>query len=166
MLTLAKNHQSDYRIVISQTADAATVNAANELSAYLAKITGASLPVVTDETPAKETEIIVGIARDAEDVIPDIAALGEDGFVIRVCENKLYLLGASGRGNLYAVYEFLEKFAGCRFYASYFEKIPQTDTLTVPADTDIREIPVFTVRNTFWADYKDDRFCAKRKANG
>lgn len=166
MLTLAKNHQSDYRIVISQTADAATVNAANELSAYLAKITGVSLPVITDEIPSTEHEIIVGIARDAEDVIPNIAALGEDGFVIRVCENKLYLLGASGRGNLYAVYEFLEKFAGCRFYASYFEKIPQTDTLIVPADTDIREIPVFTVRNTFWADYKDDRFCAKRKANG
>ena len=68
-----------------------------------------SLPVVTDDTPAAEHEIIVGIARDAEDVIPDIAALGEDGFVIRVCENKLYLLGASGRGNLYAVYDFLEK---------------------------------------------------------
>ena len=166
MLTLAKNHQSDYRIVISQTADAATANAANELSAYLAKITGVSLPVITDEIPSAEHEIIVGIARDAEDVIPDITALGEDGFVIRVCENKLYLLGASGRGNLYAVYEFLEKFAGCRFYASYFEKIPQTDTLTLPADTDIREIPVFTVRNTFWADYKDDIFCAKRKANG
>ena len=166
MLTLAKNHQSDYRIVIPQTADAATVNAANELSAYLAKITGVTLPVVTDDTPAAEYEIIVGIARNAEDVISNIAALGEDGFVIRVCENKLYLLGASGRGNLYAVYEFLEKFAGCRFYASYFEKIPQTDTLTVPADTDIREVPVFTVRNTFWADYKDDIFCAKRKANG
>ena len=115
MLTLAKNHQSDYRIVISQTADAATVNAANELSAYLAKITGVTLPVVTDDTPAAEHEIIVGTARNAEDVIPNIAALGEDGFVIRVCENKLYLLGASGRGNLYAVYEFLEKFAGCRF---------------------------------------------------
>lgn len=166
MLTLIQNATTAYRIVRPQNADAATVNAANELSAYLAKITGASLPVVTDETPAKETEIIVGIARDAENVIPDIPTLGEDGFVIRVCENKLYLLGASGRGNLYAVYDFLEKFAGCRFYASYFEKIPQTDTLTVPTDTDIREIPVFTVRNTFWADYKDDIFCAKRKANG
>lgn len=165
-LYLTQNQTSDYRIVISQTADVATVNAANELSAYLAKITGVTLPVVTDDTPAAEHEIIVGIARDAEDVIPNIAALGEDGFVIRVCENKLYLLGASGRGNLYAVYDFLEKFAGCRFYASYFEMIPQTDTLTVPADTDIREVPVFTVRNTFWADYKDDMFCAKRKANG
>ena len=111
MLTLAKNHQSDYRIVISQTADAATVNAANELSAYLAKITGAALPVVTDDTPAAKREIIVGIARDAKDVIPDIAALGEDGFVIHTHGEKLYLLGASGRGNLYAVYEFLEKFA-------------------------------------------------------
>ena len=165
-LYLTQNQTSDYRIVTPITADAATTNAANELSAYLAKITCVSLPVVTDDTPVAEHEIIVGTARDAEDVIPDIASLGEDGFVIRALDEKLYLLGASGRGNLYAVYDFLEKFAGCRFYASYYEKIPQTDTLTVPADTDIREVPVFTVRNTFWADYKNDIFCAKRKANG
>lgn len=166
MLTLIHDQTSAYRIVLPQTADAATVNAANELSAYLAKVTGVTLPTVTDDMPAAGCEIVVGIARDAENVIPDITALGEDGFVIRVCENKLYLLGASGRGNLYAVYDFLEKFAGCRFYASYYEKIPQTDTLTVPGETDIREIPDFTVRNTFWADYRDDIFCAKRKANG
>jgi len=166
LLTLTHNQTSDYRIVTPITADAATTNAANELSAYLAKITGVTLPTITDDTPAIKHEIIVGIARDAEDVIPDIAGLGEDGFVIRALDEKLYLLGASGRGNLYAVYDFLEKFAGCRFYASYYEKIPQTDTLTVPADTDIREVPVFTVRNTFWADYKNDMFCAKRKANG
>lgn len=165
-LSLIQNQTSEYRIVLPKTADAATNNAANELSAYLAKITGVTLPTVTDDTPAQDKEIIVGIARNTEDVIPDIAALGEDGFVIRVLGEKLYLLGASGRGNLYAVYDFLEKFAGCRFYASYYEKIPTTDTLTIPADTDIREIPVFTVRNTFWADYKDDIFCAKRKANG
>ena len=166
MLTLIHDQTSAYRIVLPQTADAATVNAANELSAYLAKVTGVTLPTVTDDMPAAGCEIVVGIARDAENVIPDITALGEDGFVIRVCENKLYLLGASGRGNLYAVYDFLEKFAGCRFYASYYEKIPQTDLLTVPGEADIREIPVFTVRNTFWADYRDDIFCAKRKANG
>ncbi len=166
MMTIIANNRSDYRIVLSKTADAATTNAANELSAYLAKITGVTLPTVTDDTPAAEHEIIVGIARDAEDVISDIAGLGEDGFVIRALGEKLYLLGASGRSNLYAVYDFLEKFAGCRFWASYYEKIPQTDTLTVPADTDIRETPVFTVRNTFWADYMDDRFCAKRRANG
>lgn len=166
MMTMIANNTSPYRIVLPKTADAATVNAANELSAYLAKITGVTLPVVTDDTPAAEHEIIVGIARDAGAVIPDIAGLGEDGFVIRVLGERLYLLGASGRGNLYAVYDFLEKFAGCRFYASYFEKIPTTDTLAIPADTDIREVPVFTVRNTFWADYKDDMFCAKRKANG
>ena len=165
-LYLTQNQTSDYRIVISQTADAATVNAANELSAYLAKITGATLPVITDDIPAAEYEIIVGIARDANNIISDLEGLGEDGFVIHTHGEKLYLLGASGRGTLYAVYAFLEKFAGCRFYASYYEKIPHTETLVVPDDIDIRDIPVFTVRNTFWADYKDDLFCAKRRANG
>ena len=166
MLTLIQIQTSPYHIVTAANADAAALNAANELCAYLAKITGVTLPVITDETPAAEHEIIVGITRDAEAVIPDTTALGEDGYVIRTHGETLYLLGASGRGTLYAVYAFLEKFAGCRFYASYFEKVPLSDTLTVPDDTDIREIPVFTVRNTFWADYKNDSFCAKRRANG
>ncbi|MBR5871882.1 MAG: DUF4838 domain-containing protein [Clostridia bacterium] len=165
-LYLTQNQTSDYRIVIPGTTDAATENAAGELAAYLGKITGAALAVVTDEAPVQDKEIVVGIARDAADVITDIPALGEDGYIIRTCGDKLYLLGASGRGALYAVYAFLEKFAGCRFYASYYEKIPTTDVLTVPADTAIRDLPVFTVRNTFWADYKNDVFCAKRRANG
>ena len=118
-LSLTQNQTSDYRIVLPKTADAATTNAANELSAYLAKITGVSLPTVTNDTPAAEHEIIVGTARDAEDVIPDIASLGEDGFVIRALGEKLYLLGASGRGNLYAVYDFLEKFAHLEFLLRY-----------------------------------------------
>ncbi len=166
MLILTQNKITDYRIVRSATADAAVVNAASELAAYLEKITGAALPVVTDDIPAAEHEIIVGITRDANAIVPDIEALGEDGYVIRTQVEKLYLLGASGRGTLYAVYDFLERYAGCRFLASYYEKIPHTETLVIPADTDIREIPVFTVRNTFWADYKDDIFCAKRRANG
>ena len=139
-LSLTQNQTSDYRIVLPKTADAATTNAANELSAYLEKITGVTVPTVTDETPAQEHEIIVGIARDAEDVISDIAGLGEDGFVIYTHGDKLYLLGACGRGTLYAVYEFLEKYAGCRFWASYYETVPRCDTLAVRSEEHTSEL--------------------------
>ena len=166
MAILIQNNTTSYQIVCTAAADPAHRTAAEELSAYLAKITGVTLPTVTADTPETACEIIVGCARDAETIIPDIAALGEDGYIIRTHGDKLYLLGASGRGSLYAVYDFLETYAGCRFWASYYETVPQTDTLAIPDDIDVRKTPVFSVRNTFWADYKDDRFCAKRRANG
>lgn len=168
-LTLAEHKTTAYRIVCAISPDPAVKNAAAELSAYFTKITDAPIETVMDDSSVTEKELVVGIctARNAETVAYDISALGEDGFVIRAVGEKLYLLGASGRGTLYAVYDFLEKFAGSRFYASYFEKIPQLDTFTVPADINVREVPVFDVRNTFWYDYTcHDEFCAKRKANG
>ena len=166
VLTLAKNRTTSYKIVRTLSADPANKTAAEELAAYLNRITGAFFPIVTADTPAADCEIVVGIARDAADVITDIPALGEDGYVIRTHKNRLYLLGASGRGTLYAVYDFLETYAGCRFWASYYETVPQNDTLVIPDDIDVRRLPVFSVRNTFWADYMNDPFCAKRRANG
>ena len=166
-ILLAENRTTDYRIVCAVSDDPAVRSAAGELSSYFTKLTGASIAVVGEDTAASPREIVVGIARNAGSIISDIDALGEDGFVIRCDNETLYLLGKTGRGTLYAVYEFLERFAGCRFYASYFEKIPALDSLSVPADTDIREIPVFEVRNTFWSDYiNNDRFSAKRRNNG
>lgn len=166
-LILSENHVTAYRIICGDPSDPAVGNAAAELASYFTKITGAEISVVSPDVPAAEYEIVVGIAHGAESIIADLTALGEDGFVIRAVGKTLYLTGYHGRGTLYAVYEFLERFAGCRFYASYFEKIPSLDAFTIPADTDVRETPVFSVRNTFWADYThNDSFCAKRKANG
>ncbi len=176
-LKLAENKTTAYRVICAISDDPAVANAAGEFVSYFKKLTSCGIPVDPDSIPETEKEIVIGRTRGADANIPDIDALGEDGFVIRVIGERLYLLGASGRGTLYAVYEFLERFGGCRFYTSDFEKIPSVDTLCVPLHTDIREVPVFTVRNVFWWDYigrektgdaanATDRFCAKRKTNG
>ena len=138
--------------------------AAEELAAYLRQITGTALSVCTDAAAETETEIVIG--RTNRDNTPGTEGLGEDGFIIRTVGKKLFLTGGSSRGTLYAVYEFLEAYLGCRFYSSDFEKIPETDEILLDPIDD-RQVPVFTVRNNFWADYiQNTGFAAKRKMNG
>ena len=65
--------QSRYRIVMPREADGKNRFAAQELARYILKITGAALPVVTDELPASEQEICVGpVSRDG---LPDTSQL-------------------------------------------------------------------------------------------
>lgn len=153
-----------YSIVLGVSAAEAEMFAAGELRDYLLKITGISFPLVSDDSAETGTEIVVGCTNRSG--APDAEGLGEDGFVIRSVGKKLFLIGGSPRGTLYAVYEFLESYLGCRFYASDFEKIPRSDSIDLDGIDD-RQIPVFTVRNDFWADYiKNVGFAAKRKMNG
>ncbi|MBO4366427.1 MAG: hypothetical protein J5843_02085, partial [Clostridia bacterium] len=153
-----------YVVVHGKDAAEAEVFAAHELADYFQKITGKTLPVKTDAAEETETEIIVG--RTERKGGPETEGLGEDGFVIRTAGEKLFLTGGGPRGTLYAVYEWLEAYLGCRFYSSDFEKIPQSDTVILEPIDD-RQVPVFTVRNNFWSDYiRNVGFAAKRKMNG
>ncbi len=156
--------EKTYAVIRGENAAEAEVFAARELADYFQKISGKTLPVKTDADEETETEIVVG--RTARKGGPDTVGLGEDGFVIRSEGEKLFLTGGSPRGTLYAVYEWLEAYLGCRFYASDFEKIPQKDTVVLDPIDD-RQVPVFTVRNDFWSDYiRNVGFAAKRKMNG
>ena len=153
-----------YTIIRGQQAAEAEVFAAEELAAYLQKITGKAYPIRTDDTAEAEAEIVVG--RTGRSGTPSAEGLGDDGFILRSAGKKLYLTGGGLRGTLYAVYELLEAYLGCRFYSSDFEKIPQRDTIVLEPIDD-RQVPVFTVRNNFWADYiQNPGFAAKRKMNG
>ena len=153
-----------YTIIYGQNAAEAEMYAADELKRYLEEITGTAFPAASDAESGSETEIVVGKTNRAGS--PDTDGLGEDGFIIRSAGKKLFMTGGEPRGTLYAVYEFLESYLGCRFYTSDFEKIPRKSSVVLD-DIDDRQVPVFAVRNDFWADYiKNVGFAAKRKMNG
>ena len=156
--------EDSYTIIRGQNAAEAELFAAEELADYLLKITGKTYRILTDDTAETETEIVIG--RTNRNGTPCTDGLGEDGFVLRAADKKLYLTGGGLRGTLYAVYEFLEAYLGCRFYSSDFEKIPKTENIVLEPMDD-RQTPVFIVRNNFWADYiQNPGFAFKRKMNG
>ena len=164
-IQLIQNRKSTYSIIFSSTAAAPIRLAAEELSGYLEKISGVKLPFFTDDRPESPYEILLGQTNRGFPAEIDCEGLGINGFTIRTEGKKIYLAGGDAYGVLYAVYEFLEKYLGCRFYTSCFEKIPQKESISLPPIEDTQK-PGFPYRSLYWYEYqKSDELCAKRKVN-
>ena len=144
-LTLAaRGAAAAYTIVLPKAASPSQRYAAEELQRYTARMTGVMLPIITDDQPlpAKRVQIVTRTDK----------TLGEDGFQLKVQGEALTIAGSSVRGALYGVYELLERFGGCRWYASWCEKIPVRDAFKVCANLDDTQTPAFEMRLPFWYD--------------
>ena len=159
-----------YTIVIPEKASAVETYAAEELQAFLEKVTGVKLPVATDERPLPEKAILLGETRYSLALLNggfDPKVLGSDGFRIAARPPHLVAYGSAKRGALYAVYEILETYAGCRWYASWHSVIPKKDKVSIPADLDDVQVPAFEMRESYWYDINRHReFSARLRLNG
>ena len=105
-MTLAANGHASATIVVAGGASAAP----KELAAFLRKITGAEFPVRTAGEKPRGALIVVGSnsARARQ--------LGPEGFRIDTESGNLLLSGADEAGTEFAVYTFLEKYLGVRWF--------------------------------------------------
>ena len=156
---------SEYVIVRGENASLSEITAAIELQSYLKQISGAELKIVTDSVEAVEKEIIVGKTNRESVGEFDRNELGDEGFVIKTAGEKLYLVGGEERGTLYAVYEFLEDYLGCRFFTKTVEKIPELKTISLEKIEEDKQIPQLEFRFSGWYDYFESALLAKRRIN-
>jgi len=158
-LVLASGGRTDYRIVVARDAGAAVRKAAEELRHYVERISGAALPVVTDETPARDKEILIGPSArlEASNLGPALEALGDDGFLIRTVGAKLVVAGGKDKGSLYGVYAFLEDPLGCRRYGRDAFVIPKLPVVAI-GPIDRTEIPYFSYREALMPEASDDGY--------
>lgn len=166
-LTLADNGSSDYIIVKGADCSPSETTAAAELQKYIAEICGITLELKTDASEPLEHEIIVGKTnRESEGGFTiDRAALGDEGFTVKVVGEKLVIAGGELRGTLYGVYTFLEKDLGCRRYTPEVTYIPESETLKIDATLDYSQKPVFEYRYTDWHSSHDPDWRVKQKIN-
>lgn len=166
-LLLADAGVSDFCIVHSRTASPSERHAAKELQYFLEQITGAQLPLVTDEQPVAEHEIILGDNDHlrAIGVEIDFDDLGMEGFQIRTMPPHLVIAGGRQRGTMYGVYAFLEEHLGCRWYSSTVSHIPSLPQLAIKAIDD-RQVPALEYRETFFYDALDADWSARNRING
>ena len=161
-LTLICEGKTEYKIVIAADASAAVRCAAGELTRYLAAMGGAAIPLTTDASEPTEKEIVIG--KTNREGAPCGCELKNDGFIWKTVGEKLFILGENDRGNLYGVYQLLEKL-GCRFLSSSVEKIPMRSVVEVP-DLNETRISPFEYRETFWYETQYDQdFAIKRGMN-
>ncbi len=141
--------------------------AAADLTNHLSKVLGCEVPVVSALND-KRVQIVVGDSQWTRDAGVDVDGLPRDAFRIKCSGNRVYLagrdhpsddLGASLAKGVYprrehatafAVCEFLERYAGVRFYFpdEYGTVVPKAKSIRVPAVDEVVK-PQFTIRNCY-----------------
>jgi len=167
-LTLASNGVTQYQIALAADAIPAEATAAVQLQQYLQQITGASFPVKSEkDIPENAPQILVGAGQRVKVLLPqqDWKTLGDDGIVIQTIGNNLILAGGRPRGTLYAVFQFLEDEAGCRWWTPTEKDIPHKSTFTIGALNTIYT-PPFSYRENLTTEVYDPAFATILKENG
>ena len=133
--------------------------AAGELTNFLSRAFGKVIPVVSAPTPGK-TAIVVGTNEWSAAAGVDVLPLSRDGFMHRTVPGRIYIAGRDSakfnpsgnmmeeKATLFAVYDFLERHVGCRFYfpGVMGEVVPQIGSFSVPVG-EFTDAPDFTVRS-------------------
>ncbi|MFZ4413175.1 MAG: DUF4838 domain-containing protein [Bacteroidales bacterium] len=146
-ITLVDKAKTDYRIVVSKKAGSYEITAAKILQDYIQKISGCKLVIVNDHEKSIKKEILIGITNRTKDEIIQHKkqSLKEDGYYLYTNEEKLLILGGSGKGIIYGVCGFLEDYLNYRKYSPAVEYIPHNETINIP-QLDDTQIPPAEIR--------------------
>ena len=153
------------RVVVAEGCAPSVRFAANEMTNFLARVLNAQVPILAKPDDSSGVNIILGNNEWslAENLKPSV--LKRDGFWRLAKGNRVYLVGADDpkadpallakgqgsamfeRATVFAVYDFLERFAGCRFFfpGELGTVVPRLDKVCVSEGRERIE-PVFTER--------------------
>ncbi len=120
------------KIVLPTDPTATEQFAAEELQRYVEQISGATL-AIEREGEVRRERILIGRTNAAADVRAELGDDEPEAFAVRTVGDDLILAGASDRGTIYAVYDFLEDDLGCRWLGpgEVWEEIPEQATIDV-----------------------------------
>ena len=151
-------------VVVEKKSPPAVWFAAEELTNFLSQALGAAVPIT--KKPSGRTAIILGDSHLAREAGIDVNAKPRDTFFIKTAANRVYLAGRDDkkqhplrsprfevsleRATAFAVYAFLEDYAGVRFYfpGELGTVVPKAERIVVP-DVDRAVTPDFAVREWY-----------------
>ena len=110
--TIVKKGVPKSRIIIPERAAVPEIQAAKVLQDYIERMSGAVISIETDHGPQQEGEILIRNVNRPEGKEVPKEKLGKDGLFIKNNGKNLVIAGGTGKGILYAVYTFLEKYMG------------------------------------------------------
>ncbi len=160
---LFKNGQSDYIINLPKKPSKQCSYAVDELRIYLRKITGLQLPC-TDKFSMTSKNIIFEEAYCSDNQF-NVFQLNKDGFRIKNNNGNIYLSAATGQGLVNAVYTFLEKYIGCRYYSADEIFIPNKKNITITNLTEDIQNPPFTFRTIHYYNAYQSEYAKLNKLN-
>lgn len=139
-------------IVIRRDAAVGETTAAHELAGYLEKATGKKSEIIHEDTVSRESGLIyVGSTQYAMKCGIDAGSFDPEQWLIRSIGGNLIITGGNPRGVLYAVYHFLEKTVGVRWWSPWEEYVPDRSNGLPAGEIDLSGTPLFKLRclNTY-----------------
>lgn len=153
VMTLASGGTSRCPIVVPSLATNAELFAANEMSYYLERVTGAKFKIVEERDNHSSSAIYIGFSRYALD-----NNIGSDKYLneewhIKMIRGNLVIVGGGPRGALYGVYEFLERYCGVYWFSADCEVFSGKQNFVI-SDIDVRGKPAIPLRYIASAWYR------------
>jgi hypothetical protein len=167
-LSVIRDGQSAYSIVLPAAALPVEQYAARELRDLLQQMTGLALPIRLEQESGQQggpgiylgaTRRLAGLPADRQ------GTLGADGVRILADGEDLILSGQGLRGRLYSVYALLEKYLGVRFLAHDCTVVPRRETVALPP-IDYIHAPPMMYRETLYWDSRGKQIAARQRLNG
>ncbi|MCK5776327.1 MAG: DUF4838 domain-containing protein, partial [Bacteroidales bacterium] len=124
-----QNTEKNYVIITSQNADSISQKAALQLQDYWQKISAKEINI-SQSLNANQTPIFIGSSFLSSTQKASLLKLKEDGFIISMEDEGVFLAGKTGIGGLYAVNTLLEDYLGCMMLAAKEEFIPKTEQIS------------------------------------
>ena len=165
---LFKNKKTDYRIILGENASESEKWAASELQKYLKQISGAEFSVESDNAEQTDKEIIIGYNRHSAKLLGEGYAepdTSDESFVYKNVGPSIVLTGGKVRGTMYAVFTFLEREFGVRWYTPEVTVVPDRQGCSFEHIYHA-EAPTLRVRNDFYYEAFDPEWAAHNKMNG
>ena len=169
-MTIAGTDISEFSIVRSADMPSGQVKALEMFAEQMRKVTGAALPIISDDQTA-EHEIIIGTTnRQNTAVTSAVSKIKDDGYAMVVNDGDLYIAATTGRGVVYGMCDLLENYMGVRLYATDFICHRNVGSVTLVEGLKVVYSPEFYARRT-WIDQLvedplDNVFFLKNNSDG
>lgn len=108
------------------------------LQDFVERISGATLPIMNNQSPRKG-DVVIGRK--------DVSGLTEDGFHLKTANGIVYISTGGDKGNIYGVVTLLEDYLGVAYYAANAYSLTECQTLVIP-EIDRAENPAFRYRQS------------------
>lgn len=158
------------RVHVGPATDLMTLQAAADLSDFLAKAANAEPARTLSTDLAVSDQPLIAVGRDnavAARAFSDdeFEGLGEDGFLIRSLGPHIVIAGATPRGTMYGVNWFLDRKIGIRWLSPEVTYWPGTSEISLPRLAE-RQVPRFAFREVLSVEGENKAWRQRNLMNG
>jgi len=155
-LVIVNDGVSDYSIIVPREASPLEMKSAKVLQDYMKRVSGKQMPIMKEGDNATPNAIYIGHTKKEAQVV--LGKLPNEAYRIQVKDKDVLICGGSGKGLIYGVYTFIEKYLGCRKIADAPAITPEMKTVKIPADLKEDGRPQFVYRESFYPASRDPEY--------